>query len=68
MAIQNTKISIIREDINKLLLSFNKLSNILCPVFAKINILSEFTNQFILQDRKIMYIGESSQWTQISFK
>ena len=34
-----------------------KLTSIVCPIFNKININSEYTNMFILQDRKIMYIG-----------
>lgn len=68
MSIQNTKMAILREDLNKLLVAFEKLSAIVCPIFAKINISSPFTSQFILQDRKIMYIGESGSWTQILFK
>lgn len=60
--------AIIREDVNKLILSFDKLSTIICPIFAKINISSEYTDKFILQDRKIVYIGESAVWTQILFR
>ncbi len=44
------------------------MTAIVCPIFSKINIKSEFTNQFILQDRKIMYIGDNGLWTQIIFK
>lgn len=68
MNIQNTKISIIREDVSKLHLSFEKLAAIVCPIFSKLNITSDYTNQFILQDRKIMYAGDSGAWTQILFK
>ncbi len=68
MSIQNTKMGILREDVNKLLIAFDKLSSIVCPIFTKINVNSSFTNQFILHDRKIMYIGESGYWTQILFK
>lgn len=65
MNIQNTKMSILRQDLNKLLTAFDKLASITCPIFAKLNTDSEYTSQFILQDRKIMYIGDSGTWTQI---
>jgi hypothetical protein len=68
MSIQNTKITLIQEDLHQLLIAFNKLSNIVCPIFTKINIMSEWTTQFILQDKKVMYTGDAGIWTQILFK
>ena len=55
--IQNTKMSIIRQDVNNATQHINRLTQMVCPMLNRLNLNTEFVEKFILQDRKIMYVG-----------
>ena len=56
------------QDISDIWDHLGKLTKILCPLLTIINIREEFIDKFILQDRKIVYVGEPGVWTQVIFK